>query len=153
MLLTCPEHVDRARYHRKAGDALFHAARHQWSAVCYFYSAYHLARGALRDDPIFSNLGELKQVNDRLIPDDRFAEKHQMRRGSEKNFGVNDLVELIYPEIAVAYAELHGASVAVRYEQGTSIPVGDLAENLEDIEQYLIAHDRLTTLREELERI
>ena len=115
MILTSSEQIDRAIYHREASEALRIAAGHQWAAVCYFYSAYHLGRAALETDWIFKDLGALKDLDDQLIPDDRYATKHQMRRGSERSFGVNDLMGILYPKIRSSYLELHGASTGVRY--------------------------------------
>lgn len=153
MILTCPESVDRARYHREAGSALHESADHQWAAVCYFYSAYHLVRAALAADSIFDDWDALRAVDPRLIPDDRFATKHQMRRGSERDFGVKDLVEVLYPEIKIQYAELHGASVGVRYKNGINIPLDDLSADLSEIEGHLYTLDRLPQLKVELERV
>lgn len=153
MILSCSEHIERAAYHRDAGEALRVAAGHQWAAVCYFYSAYHLARAALITDPLFGDLGVLKGLDDRLIPDDRFATKHQMRRGSERAFGVNDLMGILYPQIRSAYLELHGASTGVRYGKGISTPVDELKAELDEIEDHLMGHERLVDLRTALERV
>lgn len=153
MILTCPEHVFRAAYHRGAGKALHEAADHGWAAVCYFYSAYHLARAALISDPIFDDWDALRAVDPGLIPEDRYATKHQMRRGSEKDHGVNDLVALLYPPIRTPYVELHGASTAVRYKMGTSTSLDDLRSELDFIEGHLLEHERLPTLGAELQRV
>lgn len=61
-------------------------------------------------------------------------------------FGVNDVVSALYPDIRNSYLELHGASVAVRYENGTSIPLDDLVQDLDEVRDHLMSHERLTHL-------
>lgn len=107
----------------------------EWAAVCYFYAGYHLVRAALLADPVFSDLTRLREIDVRLTPDDREASAHQMRRGNARApFGVNDLVKLLYPSIAVEYVRLHSASIAVRYGQGLSpITIASVKQDYLDI--------------------
>ena len=152
--LTISEHVERSRYHKRVGDALHSSGPDSWGAVCYFYSAFHLVRAALTRDPIFSDLSQLKKAHPGLIPDDRGATAHQARRGSERRFGVNDLVRILHPDIFPAYYRLHGASVGVRYEKGISSDLDGFLEDLEDIEEHFATSDaceRLEDLRELLQ--
>lgn len=62
-------------------------------------------------------------------------------------FGVNDVVSALYSDIRNSYLELHGASVAVRHETGTSIPLADLVQDLDEVRDHLMSHERLTHLR------
>ena len=132
--LSCEKHVERARSHREVGEALHAATGNEWAAVCYFYAAYHVVKAALLTDSIFDDLTALRSVSPDLLTTDRDASAHQMRRGSSSDFGVNDLVRLLYPDISSAYLELHGQSIAVRYMHGTSVPLDDLREDLDEIE-------------------
>ena len=85
-----------------------------------FYAAYHSARWGLQCDARFDDLDSLKRLHPDLIPDDRRTAKHKARRRSNApDFGVNDLVLLMYPTAAPAYEQLHQASIEVRYNQGT----------------------------------
>lgn len=76
-----------------------------------------------------------------------------MRRGGERALGVNDLMGILYPHTRSAYLELHGASSGVRYGKGISIPVDELKAGLDEIDDYLMGHDRLADLRTELEPV
>lgn len=91
-----------------------------WFAVCYFYSAYHMARAAIMTDPIFENLGQLQRKASWLIPEDRYVTAHQGRvgAGGSRAAGINDVVKILYPHIAAQYVRLHMASVEVRYQAG-----------------------------------
>lgn len=147
--LTCAQHVERAAHHHLVGTALHESNDEEWAGVCYFYSAYHLVRGALTTDPIFDDLTALKNLDQNLMESDRRAEKHHMPK-NVPGFGINNLVSMIYPSIQASYHDLHGASVSVRYEQGLTYTLDELAENLEDVRVQLEAHPRLTVLAGEL---
>ncbi|MBQ3357362.1 MAG: hypothetical protein IJG47_00510 [Microbacterium sp.] len=91
-----------------------------WFAVCYFYSAYHMARAAIMTDPIFEDLARLQKKALWLTLEDRYVTAHQGRvtPGQPRKAGVNDVVRLLYPDIAAEYVRLHMASVEVRYQEG-----------------------------------
>ncbi|WP_426624334.1 hypothetical protein ACPPVW_17495 [Leifsonia sp. McL0607] len=110
---------ERAVAFKKDAEEL-RAISSQWYAVSYFYAAFHTVRASLMEDPVFSDLSRLKSYNEAWIPDDRFNEHHQARRGShgQNPPGVSDMVKMLYPQIAVEYVQLHSASVAVRYGFG-----------------------------------
>ncbi len=108
----------RAARHLKIGSALV-AAGDEWGAVPLFYCAYHLARAAMITDPIFSDLPRLKSKNSDLTPDERLTSRHHGRRGSSvKQWGVNELVALLYPKLSSDYEVMHQASIDVRYGRG-----------------------------------
>lgn len=112
-------HTQRAHRHHKVGCAIADSGD-EWAAVCFFYSAYHLAKAALLQDPIFDDVGRLHQKHLDLIPDDRFTDRHHVRttRGERRGWGVNELVQLLYPSMVADYEKLHSASVSVRYRAG-----------------------------------
>ncbi|GAB3092279.1 hypothetical protein [Isoptericola nanjingensis] len=128
------KHLERAERHKVVGDALAEAGD-EWAAVCYFYAAYHLMRHALRTDPIFDDPTRLAAVSPDLAPELREVARHQGRRGATREYGVNDLVRLLYGnETAKVYGRLHYASIAVRYEDGLrGKPLGQLREELDTI--------------------
>lgn len=151
--LSCADHVERAKYHERVGDALRESAADSWAAVCYFYSAFHLARAAISSDPIWDDYEAMKAVNADLIPQDRGITAHNARRNSDRRFGLNDLVRIIHPPIGVAYLHLHGASVGVRYEKGIRTSLGDLRLDLDEIMEYFTTAaeaERLEELRKQL---
>lgn len=151
--LSCADHVERARYHERVGDALREADGDSWAAVCYFYSAFHLARAAITTDPIWDDFAALKEAHQDLMPQDQGVTAHNVRRGGDRRFGLNDVVRLLYPEIGVTYLHLHGASVGVRYEKGILTTVADLHQDLDEISTYFSTSsqaDRLVELRRRL---
>ena len=91
-----------------------------WFAVCYFYAGYHTVRAAIMTDPIFDDLSRLQAKAAWLTIEDRYASAHQGRvaKGQPRKAGVNDIVRLLYPDIAAEYVRLHMASVEVRYQEG-----------------------------------
>jgi hypothetical protein len=103
----------------RVGSALV-AAGDEWGAVPLFYCSYHLARAALIRDPIFADLPRLKAVNSDLTPDERYTARHHGRRGSAiaKQWGLNELVALLYPRFSHDYEVMHQASIDVRYGRG-----------------------------------
>jgi len=96
------------------------AIGNQWSAVAYFYAAFHAVRSALMVDPIFNSPERLALFDPNWRREDRQNDHHQARRGNGivGAPGVSDLVKALYPEIAIEYAQLHSASVSVRYGLG-----------------------------------
>lgn len=50
-----------------------------WFAVCYFYSAYHMARAAIMTDPIFDALSKIQAKAPWLMLEDRYVTAHQGR--------------------------------------------------------------------------
>jgi len=124
--LDATTHVARAERHYRVGTALLEA-RDEWSAVCFFYAAYHYVKASLLSDPIFTDARRCARLNPRLSLQDRFTERHQTRKprgGEGRGWGVNDLVLLLYRPIVGDYSRLHTASVSVRYYGG--LPSGSL---------------------------
>lgn len=117
--VTAEVHLERAQRHRKVGEAL-RAAGNEWSAVCYFYSAYHLVKNVLLADPVFDDPTALSQIHSTLAMDHRHTSSHhgRQRKGEPRAWGVNELVFKLYPCIYKEYERLHQASIAVRYEAG-----------------------------------
>lgn len=113
-------HLGRAEHHKTVGDALAGAANEEWAAVCYFYSAHHLARHALISDPVFRDLTRLRAINADLLPGSRNITRHhgRFRAGEPRQWEINELVQVLYPTVAPRYERLHQASIAVRYKQG-----------------------------------
>lgn len=123
-------HLERAARHRKVGDALAEA-QDEWAAVCYFYSAYHLVRYALRSDPIFDDEPSLLAIHKDLHADLRNLERHQGRNrvGREREWGMVEVVGFLYRPVAGTYMKLHLASIGVRYEEGlVTAPIERLRE-------------------------
>lgn len=131
------EHTPRAQEHAHQAAALL-AIGSEWAAVAYFYGAYHRARAALRSDPIFNDLTKLKTVNANLLPYDRDATAHHGRRKPSVSFGVNDLVQLLYPAAWPDYTLLHQASIQVRYQTRLFI---DLSKLGSAHGAFVVAHD------------
>lgn len=149
--LSCADHVGRARYHEQVGDALRESAGDSWAGVCYFYSAFHLARAAISTDPIWDDFVAMKRAHPDLMPRDQGTTAHKVRKGDERRFGVNDLVRTLYPEIGVAYLHLHGASNGVRYGKGILTTVDDLRLDLDEVSDYFSSNpeaERLEELRQ-----
>ena len=129
------ECAQRAQEHEAAAH-LFAQSQNEWAAVCFFYSAYHYMRGALISDPVFGELTRLQSIKQDLIPDDRYAAKHQGRRGTGRpEFGVNDLVRLLYGSFSISYEALHQASLDVRYYRGFKGNLGALEGHLTAIRE------------------
>jgi hypothetical protein len=102
----------------------------EWHAVCYFYAAYHTVKAALIEDDVFDDARRLVSISPNLAISDRFAKSHQGylgQSGRGRKLGVNDIVKLIYPQIAIEYVRLHMASVDVRYGHGLKIITSNFA--------------------------
>lgn len=123
-------------------ETLLDTAAHSWGCVAAFYSAYHTAKWALLRDPRFKDLKALHSIHPLLAPDDRTTQWHKARRGRvHSGFGVNDLMELMYKEVAVDYLLLHSASGDVRYKAPKAwvrLPEGSvILEALDRVESHL----------------
>lgn len=134
--LSVPEHCARALHHGHVGRALVSTGEPQWGAVCYFYAAYHLVRAALTSDPIFHDPTRLSRVHPELTPSDQLVGRHKGRRQSAngREWGVNELVALLYPRFMQPYERLHQASIDVRYYGGLRASGDELEANLKAIE-------------------
>lgn len=100
------------------------AGENDWAAVCFFYAAYHVVRAALVSDPIFDDPGSLSKIRVGLAPQDRHTERHKGRKNTAngREWGVNELVLILYRPFAGAYDRLHQASIDVRYGRGLRAP-------------------------------
>ncbi len=116
-------HLERAVAHAESGDKL-QAAGDEWFAVCYFYSAYHMVKAAMHEDPIFDDVARCAAVSPLISLDSRYVEHHSGGKGENgRSLGVNELVMKLYHGIRVPYHRLHMASIAVRYGGG----LGDIS--------------------------
>jgi len=116
-------HLTRSVAHMETGDRLRQLGD-EWFAVCYFYSAYHMVKAAMRVDPIFDDIARCAAVHPALSVDSRYAEHHSGGLGQNgRSLGVNEIVFKLYEKIRVPYTRLHSASVAVRYAGG----LGDIS--------------------------
>jgi len=134
--LTVVEHCQRATHHAHVGRALAATGEEQWAAVCFFYAAYHLVKAALTSDSVFADPTRLSRLNPELTPADQAVSRHKGRRQSAngREWGVNELVALLYPGFARAYERLHQASIDVRYYGGLRATAADLECSLKQIE-------------------
>lgn len=112
-------HLARAARHLHIGTLLAEAGE-EWGAVPLFYSVYHHVKAALLVDPIWWDLQRLHTKSLELMPDDRFVTRHKARRvrGAPREWGLNELVLVLYPGVAREYERLHVASNNVRYHAG-----------------------------------
>jgi len=134
--LSTEQHRDRAAHHAYVGDALAATGEPEWAAVCLFYAAYHLMRAALTSDAIFDEPTRLSRISPQLTPADRSTARHKGRKSTSngREWGINELVFLLYRPLAGDYDRLHQASIDVRYGQGLRGDVADLRGNLTSIE-------------------
>jgi hypothetical protein len=110
---------------------------HEWAAVPLFYSAYHFVKRAMIRDPIWDQVNALQSLHQGLIPDDRYIDRHKGRQrpGQPRQWGVNEIVTLLYKPIARPYDRLHQASIDVRYGVGLDpVALPDLLRDLALIE-------------------
>lgn len=122
--LTADDHRSRSDRHAKMGEALL-SAGDEWSAVMYFYAAYHKLKAALLEDPLFDHFDSCQAAHSDLLPEDRFTSRHSGRRGQNKEWGLNELVRVLYRPASGPYHRLHTMSIDVRYNHGlvASLPV------------------------------
>lgn len=125
--LTASKHKSRAERHTTVGSALFEAGD-EWAVVCFFYAAFHHVKTAMLEDPLFDDIRRMHEKHADLIQNDRLVTRHVGRRGmtTGKEWGVNELVGLLYPQIRREYEQLHQASIQVRYQSG--LPGGGALE-------------------------
>lgn len=110
-----PSLLARSSSHQDAGDRL-KALDDEWFAVCYFYSAYHMVKAAMLEDPIFDDIARCAAVHRNLSVDSRFTTHHSGGLAANgRSLGMNEIVMKLYKPIRVPYTRLHAASVAVRY--------------------------------------
>lgn len=123
--LDFASHCERSRNHLDSARRIIEQSD-EWAVVALFYSAYHAMKAALINDPAFDSMTDVKKLNPHLTPGDRFVTQHKVRR-TQAGFGVNELVQILYPQYARDYERLHQASIQVRYHKGNHVyPVGDL---------------------------
>lgn len=132
------EHLSRQDYHRSFAATLAGASpvAHPWACVIGFYAAFHSARWALQCDRRFDDEDVLRTIHPDLRSEDRRTAKHKARRGPGANadFGVNDLVLMLYPKASRPYELLHQASIEVRYNQGRPHVLPDADKMLEMVD-------------------
>lgn len=102
----------------------------EWGAVCLFYAAYHAVKAALLEDTVFDTIDACQAVNRDLLPQDRDTTRHNGRRrtSSGREWGINELVLLLYRPAAGTYEKLHQASIDVRYGDGLRASITDVRE-------------------------
>lgn len=125
--LDSATHLSRAAEHERVADALADAG-HEWSAVCYFYAAYHLVKAAMLEDAIFDDPTQCQALHPDLLPDDRYVSRHKGRRRTSegREWGLNELVLVLYRPAAGKYERLHSVSNDVRYHDGLAGTVADV---------------------------
>jgi hypothetical protein len=124
--LSSDEHaVASERHARSAGELC--PTSSEWAAVVYFYAAYHLVKQAILEDPIWQCPSKLAAKHPELQPSVSKVTRHsggkQRRRRRGRTWGVNEVVELLYPSIYQSYLLMHQASIEVRYLRGLRTPV------------------------------
>lgn len=115
--LSSYEHAIASERHARTAIRLRPASR-EWASVAYFYAAYHLVKQAILDDPIWHCPDELTARLPELRPSAAKVTRHhgqQARRRRGRSWGVNQLVEVLYPSIYRDYTTMHEASIQVRY--------------------------------------
>jgi hypothetical protein len=104
--LVVADHVARSVQHHRIADILFDADE-EWAAVPYFYASLHRIRAALLADPIFDNPAALRTKHHLLTHRDRHCNKHNGHfRNGTKVWGLNELVNVLYPQVIVSYEAL-----------------------------------------------
>lgn len=138
------EHLTVSEQHRQLSLAIADSVAHGWACVMAHYSVYHTARWAFLMDSRFDDPGALRAINENLTPGDRYADRHQARgrKDGSSGFGVNHLVQLLYPEATSPYQKLYHASIEVRYGMGRKnlLPPADRLESLMDGASTVITH-------------
>jgi hypothetical protein len=125
--LTDEKHAERALVH-EASALLLTPHSTDWATVAYFYSAYHLVKASLLRDPIFTDPTLCSNKDASLMMEDRLVTRHHGKRprGGAREWGVNELVNLLYKPIWVSYEQLHQASVDARYYGGAKASITDV---------------------------
>lgn len=134
------EHRRRADRHLVVGGAL-EAAGDEWACVPLFYGAYHLVKAAMLLDPIWTDAPRRVGFHMELTPDDKLVTRHHGRKvsGDGRQWGINELVLMLYPQIVKPYERLHQASIQVRY--GAGLPAGALPSLRVDVDAIKAASD------------
>jgi hypothetical protein len=137
--LSVDAHRRRAQRHAKVGDALADAGD-EWAVVPYFYAAYHRIKCSLLEDPLFSDVSRMHAKHPDLIADDRFTSRHNGRKRTSngREWGINELVLHLYPDVVAVYERLHQASNDVRYGAGFVGAVSDVRAWLDEV---IAAHE------------
>lgn len=128
--LSSHDHAVASERHARSASALCPVSG-EWATVAYFYAAYHLVKQAILEDPIWQCPGELAARHPDLRPGSRKVTRHSGQRAGRRgqlNWGINDLVEVLYPSIHHAYTGMHEASIHVRYKRGSRLPLRASAE-------------------------
>lgn len=127
----------RASSHEQAAIRLS-GSDEEWAAVCWFYSAYHLVRCAMRQDSRFDDPSALAKIDQRLCMEDRDTTRHKGRGGGTRaEVGINDIVRLMYRDCRSAYHKLHQASIDVRYGEGLKAEMATLMALHEQVREGL----------------
>lgn len=137
--LDSPGHLEQAQSHLRSAEAILNAGEGGWAVTAAFYSAFHVMRAAILEDPIWDRGPvALTNINPMLGADCQFAEHHQGNPKTNRSPGVREVVGYLYPQCRDRYLLLHGASITVRYKEGESrllSPCGnyvDVAKSLLD---------------------
>ncbi|MFG1931321.1 hypothetical protein ACGFK1_11770 [Mycobacterium sp. NPDC048908] len=93
-------HLKRAEHHKKACDYLLNHFD-DWAMVALFYSALHYVHSSLADEPD-------------LAKDERHPRKHTSFEPTAR--GTTQMVNAMYPSIAVPYGSLFELSHRTRYD-------------------------------------
>lgn len=126
--LTAETHKQRSASHLVVGRGLIEVGEASWGGVAVFYSAYHLIKAALIEDPIFDDFDRLRALDATLTADDRYATSHHGRRKPPIQWGINELVLKLYRSVVGDYERLHQASIDTRYGTGYKGPPDELLE-------------------------
>jgi hypothetical protein len=146
-VLSVAAHTARAQRHMKVANALAEAGD-EWAGVCFFYAAYHRVRAALIEDHTFDDLSSCQAVHADLRPEDKHISRHNGRKNTAngREWGVNDLVRILYPGASGTYERLHQISIDVRYGAGMRPDIDQLRDVWEKFER-LCAEGVLTSAR------
>jgi hypothetical protein len=135
--LTQAERLARGQRHRHVGEMIADSGD-EWACVPLFYSVYHVVRDAFLNDPVFQSDASARSKHPLLTSTDNQATSHHGRVKPTKVWGVNELVQVLYPSIIVDYEMLHAASIDVRYGSGFQ---GDLGEVRLAVERIWTAYN------------
>lgn len=145
--LDSAAHLRRAAEHEAVADVLAEAG-HEWSAVCYFYAAYHRVKAALLEDTVFDSVDACQALHADLMPQDRYTSRHKGRRYTSqgREWGINELVLVLYKSAVGKYERLHSMSNDVRYHDGLAGSVDDVRETYQAFKD-LVTEGALATDR------
>ena len=131
--LSVDGHRGRADEHERLGRLLAETG-HEWAAVALFYAAYHHVKASLLEDALFDDHEACQKRNPDLLPEDRYTTRHNGRRytSNGREWGLNELVFLLYRPVAGVYDKLHQASNDVRYQSGLKAHPTEILSLYED---------------------